>query len=383
MKRRNLKLSGIIFVFFVFGILCLIKAEAMADEKDESVKGLFRENKGAEYAPDELIAKLKEGRSLEDIKELNEKYNVVSSEKVFKQTAPANDVLKQLKDKLSAVGVEHDKWFWQLDKDSKEYKEYAAKIDNEKEELKKQIQAQEELIARLEARQKRVPKGIVPPSLDNIYVLKTQENTDVVLMAADYKADPNVEYAQLNHKNVPYMAPNDPYYSTSNSWGQGYDDLWGLKKINCGPAWDMSQGIGIVIAVIDTGIDYNHEDLALNVWNNTNEIPNNGKDDDGNGYVDDVRGIDFSGDTEGIIIRDFNPMDFIGHGTHVAGIIAAGGNNGKGIIGVAPKAKVMPVKIFPNAYDSVCVNAIKYAADTGADILNNSWGQVQEMYLIR
>ncbi|MDP3789261.1 MAG: S8 family serine peptidase, partial [Candidatus Omnitrophota bacterium] len=133
------------------------------------------------------------------------------------------------------------------------------------------------------------------------------------------------------------------------------------------------------VGVIDTGIDYNHEDIAANIWTNNAELNGlPGKDDDGNGYIDDIRGWDFSGndytDNPSLIKSDNNPMDYYGHGAHVAGTIAAIGNNSKGIIGVAPKSKVMAVKMFPNAYMDIAVKSMKYAVDNGAKILNCSWG---------
>ncbi|MFH1245729.1 MAG: S8 family serine peptidase, partial [Candidatus Omnitrophota bacterium] len=168
------------------------------------------------------------------------------------------------------------------------------------------------------------------------------------------------------------FVPDDPYYHSSGSWGQPYDDLWALKadKLNCEPAWDISQGEGVVVAIVDSGIDYNHEDLNANIWINENEIPNNGKDDDGNGYIDDIIGWNF-------IDNNNDVMDTIGHGSHCAGIIAARGDNGKGIIGVAPKAKIMALKAMTGEGESTVdkvVQAIKYAADNGADIINLSWG---------
>jgi len=156
-------------------------------------------------------------------------------------------------------------------------------------------------------------------------------------MAADYMKNPAVRIRGAEQKVKVQMVPTTRIMRSSNSWGQGYADLWGLKKINAAAAWDISQGEGTIVAVIDTGIDYNHEDIAANVWKNTAEIAGNGIDDDKNGYIDDTKGWDFA-------YGDNNPIDGNGHGTHVAGTIAAVGNNAKGIIGVAPKAKVMAVK---------------------------------------
>jgi len=208
-----------------------------------------------------------------------------------------------------------------------------------------------------------------------IYILKTDE--DVLSLCEKLKKDPDIEYAEPNYIMEVQMIPNDPYYSTSGSWGQDYDDLWGLKKIHCEEAWDIAQGEGVVVAVIDTGVDYNHEDLAANIWTNPNEIPDNGIDDDGNGYIDDVRGWDFVGHDFNSPIQDNDPMDRFGHGTHCSGTIAAIGNNNMGVIGVAPKAKIMPIKGLDDTgsgWSSDLANCIRYAADNGADVISCSWG---------
>ncbi len=120
------------------------------------------------------------------------------------------------------------------------------------------------------------------------------------------------------------------------------------------------------------GVDATHPDIDDNMWVNPGEIPSNGKDDDGNNYIDDTMGWDFEND-------DNDPTDDYGHGTHVAGIIAAEVNNGIGIVGVAPKAKIMAVKgIGSDGYgnDSKLAKAIIYAADNGADIINLSFGGI-------
>ena len=154
--------------------------------------------KSPDYAPGELIVKLKEGKTTEDLGELNSKYNVTSIEKVFKDTVKPEDVLKELKDKLSNLSSEHQSWYWQLDKNSQEYKDYMAKQAKEKEVLNNQIDAQEKLISKLEQRQKRSPEGASASNLDNIYVLKTDSNTDISAMDADYSAGGAVEYAEPN-----------------------------------------------------------------------------------------------------------------------------------------------------------------------------------------
>lgn len=167
------------------------------------------------------------------------------------------------------------------------------------------------------------------------------------------------------------VIPNDPYFSTSGSWGQPFDDQWGLKRLDVQHAWEQSTGSAdLVIAVTDTGVDRNHEDLKDNMWVNTKEIPGNGIDDDGNGYVDDYYGWNMYSNNNNI-------TDDGGHGTMVAGVIAAEGNNGIGISGVDWHAKIMPLKVLGSDGTgawSAGAAAITYAANNGAKIINMSWG---------
>ena len=198
------------------------------------------------------------------------------------------------------------------------------------------LTAVEAVRRRFPQRQARAPVGAEVPDLSQTYVVSVPAEADIERLVAQYQADPHVAYAQPNYLVEVQMVPNDPYHSSSNSWGQGYDDLWGLKKIHAAEAWDVTQG-GIVVAVVDTGVDYTHPDLAANIWTNPGEIPGNGLDDDANGFVDDRRGWNF-------VSNNARVRDNYGHGTHVAGTIAAVGNNGLGILGIAPQARVMAVK---------------------------------------
>lgn len=203
-------------------------------------------------------------------------------------------------------------------------------------------------------------------------------------LVGELRRQPEVEYAELNMIVKIQAAPDDPYYASSGSWGQGFGDLWGLHKIDAAAAWDSAQGEGVVVGVVDTGLDYNHEDIAANVWQHPGETGAdalgrdkraNGVDDDGNGYVDDWRGWDFvtSDGTPG----DNDPADNHGHGTHVSGTVAAVANNGLGVAGVAPRARVMPLKALDangNGTTEDLSLAILYAGENGAGVVNNSWG---------
>jgi subtilisin family serine protease len=145
---------------------------------------------------------------------------------------------------------------------------------------------------------------------------------------------------------------------------------WNLDLINAPEVWAQGfTGQNVVVAVVDSGVNWSHPDLDGNIWVNTREIANNGIDDDGNGFIDDIRGWDF-------VDRDRDPMDFDGHGTHVAGIIAAE-NNAFGVTGVAYNAKIMPVRVLNEIGQGTLTNVangIRYAVDNGANIINLSLG---------
>lgn len=159
--------------------------------------------------------------------------------------------------------------------------------------------------------------------------------------------------------------PNDTNYASQ----------WALENsgdtdIDAAQAWNYGTSSSVVVAVIDTGVDYTHTDLASNIWTNTREIAGNGLDDDRNGYTDDIRGWNFVSDNN-------NPADDNGHGTHVAGTIGAVGNNGIGISGIAWSIKVMALKFMDSTGSgnlSDAVAAIDYARVNGAKIINASWG---------
>ena len=145
---------------------------------------------------------------------------------------------------------------------------------------------------------------------------------------------------------------------------------WGLDLVKAPEVWNQGfQGDGIVVAVIDSGVDYTHPELTGQMWINSGEIPNNNIDDDGNGYVDDVQGWDF-------VDEDNDPIDQEGHGTHIAGTIAAK-RDGIGTTGIAPNAKIMPIRVLDEqgvGLVSDGIEAIRYAVDNGADVINLSSG---------
>lgn len=170
--------------------------------------------------------------------------------------------------------------------------------------------------------------------------------------------------------------PADPYFSSRGTWGQDYADQWALERIGLGAGPDAAwERLGpapqpVTVAVVDTGLDWNHQDLPwTQLWRNPGEVPGNGQDDDGNGYVDDAIGWNFWD-------ADARPWDLDGHGTFVAGLIAAA-HNGTGIAGVNPHARIMVLKAlnaFGNTRASYLARAIVYAADHGARVINVSVG---------
>ena len=192
-----------------------------------------------------------------------------------------------------------------------------------------------------------------------------------------YEATPHIEYAEPDYEVTPaqsILAPNDPGFSNMyglNNTGQagGTPDA----DIDAPEAWSATTGKpDTVVAVIDTGMDMNHPDLDDNIWTNPDEIAGNARDDDGNGYVDDVNGWDFYHDDNSV----FDSAEDDRHATHVAGTIAAEGNNGLGIAGVAWQVKIMPLKFIgpERGYVSYAAEALRYAVDEGAEISNHSYG---------
>jgi subtilisin family serine protease len=189
---------------------------------------------------------------------------------------------------------------------------------------------------------------------------------------ARLQALPGVELAEPNHRLYPLFTPNDPLFGTQLPY---------LSVVQAPQAWDLQRGQpAVLVAVLDSGLDFDHEDLEGKAWTNVLETPGNGVDDDGNGCVDDLRGCSFmtpensdpSCQTEPASVVDDN-----GHGTFISGIIAATNNNQRGMSGIAPGVTILPVKILDcrgggNAADAAA--GILYAAKAGARVANISFG---------
>ena len=190
------------------------------------------------------------------------------------------------------------------------------------------------------------------------------------------ESDAAVLYAQPNFRRRAVAAgvPNDPAW-TSNI-------LWGLSRVSAPSAWSAFPPAArdVVVAVIDTGVNYRHPDLAGSMWVNRGEVPGNRMDDDGNGHVDDVHGID-------TLNHDSDPMDDNGHGTHTAGIVGAQGNNGIGAVGVAWNPQIVACKFLDatgTGYDAAAIACLEYLMDLKVNrgvnirIANNSWGSLRD-----
>jgi len=203
-------------------------------------------------------------------------------------------------------------------------------------------------------------------SLPDTEVVRPKQGTGAALAALN--ADSDVAYAEVD-RSLGALS-DDPYFS--QLWAlQNTGQFGGLvgADMKVPDAWQTSTGTGVLVAV-DTGVDANALDLAGQLAGNPDEIPDNGVDDDGNGFVDDTQGWDF-------VDSDNNPDDEHGHGTHVTGTIVAGADNGVGIAGVAPGAKVMPLRALDatgRGSDSTIAEAFDYAGDMGARIVNASLG---------
>jgi len=223
----------------------------------------------------------------------------------------------------------------------------------------------------------KVKKDFNEKGLSGTQVVKVPAGLSVEEALALYAENPDVLSVEPNYRIELMGVPDDP----------GFSFQWGLLNagnpgadIRAVSAWNISTGSsGVLIAIPDTGVDISHPDLAGNIWSKSKEVPGNGIDDDANGYIDDVNGWDFVND-------DSSPADDNGHGTHVAGIAGAVGNNGIGISGVMWDTKILPLKVIGASgygYESDAIEAVLYAQQAGAQVISISWGSYGESLALK
>lgn len=215
------------------------------------------------------------------------------------------------------------------------------------------------------------------------YKIKLPKGIDEEELLIQLQADPDVEDAELNYEWQLSALPD-------TATDPGYVDQWYLENIRIREAWQFLEDNGInpggsrdvVVAVIDTGVDYTHEDLVGNIWTNGGEISGNEIDDDNNGFVDDVHGCSVVSDSRS---HSGDPIDLNGHGTHVAGIIGATGFNGNGGVGVAFNVQIMAIRSAQYsgalAIDDIAEGLI-YATDNGADVINMSFSSQHRSQIV-
>lgn len=220
----------------------------------------------------------------------------------------------------------------------------------------------------------RSPLGMIGAEVIDMGGMSTAQ---AIALLAD---DPAIEYIEPDYLVYAVRPQQSASDTTRIPNDPRFRELWGMHNtgqtggtpgadIDAPQAWMITTGGDVIVGVIDSGVDYRHPDLADNMWRNPGEIPGNGIDDDRNGFVDDVYGWDF-------FSNDNDPMDGDGHGTHVAGTIAARGDNNVGVAGVNWQARIMALRFLgpTGGTTSNAIRAIDYARTMGAHLTNNSWG---------
>jgi subtilisin family serine protease len=205
-------------------------------------------------------------------------------------------------------------------------------------------------------------------------LVETCKEGGVCAMIDRYSSHPDVDFAEPDYIVHAAVLPNDPAFASGSLWNlRNSGQRGGMPgaDIQAAAAWSaVRHAYNVIVAVIDSGVRFSHEDLAANMWRNPGEIAGNNIDDDRNGYADDLFGIN-------AITGSGIPWDDYGHGTHVAGIIGAVGDNGRGSVGVAWRVRIMACKFMDSAGRgaiSDAIESIEYARKHGASIINLSWG---------
>jgi len=290
-----------------------------------------------QYAPGQIIIKLKE----------KETPQLLSTQSYSARKSTQGHIISALKRKYN------------LRDERPVFKQLHARLNTYNMSLQ-QLRAQRR--SRLQKARRLKTKASHDVDLLPIYTMKTDRN--VIDLCEELKQDPDIEYAEPDYIVSIDYDPNDPLFEKQwalDNHGQDYPSPYGTRTgmpgcdIDAPEAWDVYTGTTTpVIAVLDTGVDYNHPDISANMW----------QDDDG------YYGYDFYN-------NDPDPIDDNGHGTHCAGIIAAGHDNGVGIAGICPNTKIMALKFLKadgKGYTSHAVDAFYYAVENGASIISNSWG---------
>ncbi|MFC1781985.1 S8 family serine peptidase [Planctomycetota bacterium] len=368
-RFRAIIVVGVVTAFFLMGLSGGVRGQGggqgiksqIQKDKKASRDNIFADLR---YVPNEIIVKFKKAAAVrlasgiekgvqpeqlklsETLDKINRKYRVRKIKSIFPDFKERNQRLENL--------AHLDKGSWSR------------------------------LEERLSRRRRRADREAAVPDLAGIYKIELEPDTGLSAREAleAYQQNPEVEYAELNYIVSINTIPNDPAFShqwSLNNTGQLYPYSGRYNAppgtidsdIDAPEAWDIYTGSPeVIIAVVDTGVDYNHRDLEHNIWVNEAELSGTVKiDDDGNGYVDDIYGYDFA-------YNDKNPLDDHGHGTHCAGIIAAEGNNGLDISGICWQGQIMSVKFLNSSGygDTVdAVSAIYYAVNNGAEVISNSW----------
>jgi subtilisin family serine protease len=203
--------------------------------------------------------------------------------------------------------------------------------------------------------------------------------THIVTALSEFALLPGVAFVEPQYRLTTADVPSDPLYGRQRAY---------LEKVNAPEAWDIEKGRpDVIVAVLDTGVDVTHADLRGRIWRNASEIAGNGRDDDVNGCVDDVNGCAFVNDPVSGCTRATNGAvdDHLGHGTFVAGIIAASGGNA-GMVGVARNVTLMPVRVLDCAGSGTSMAVAQgmiYAAANGADVINISLGGAEDAAIMR